>query len=155
MSTPLPEIRITLEVGYLRFKGTRAQIEDEGLIPAGAQYPRGHDGVSWERDGLEFSLHRGRPDNAKGHRNTWADADCWCVDIMVVGRDWSWHARQRVHAKAEELRAEIYRQSPAGRRAKEEQWKRFFASQRDNAYQAFRAQCVPARRRSARKAVQP
>jgi len=144
MNAPIQELRIFVMPGYLRFKGTRAQIEAEGLIPAGTEYPRDDDVVSWERGEVEFRLRHGRPDDAKGHRRAWAGADCWCVDVNVPAHDWRWWQRRRVQEKVDALHAEIYRQTADGAKAERLLFRRWCAARSDNAYQAFRSQCLPA-----------
>jgi len=123
--------------GHAAYEGTRAQLEEEGVIPSSIEWPTSERSVSWERAGLRFFLRRTRPANMKGPKKLWVQGDYWHLDINVAGRDRGcWNEQHRVDLKRRELAREIYRQSPAGQRDS----RRYWAAHDDKAFQTFKAQ---------------
>ncbi|WP_028600828.1 hypothetical protein [Ottowia thiooxydans] len=146
------DLLVCIEPTYwARYKGTRAQLEAEGVIPKDTKWPESGAKVCWEDGNLEFTLNRTRPDGMKGPMKLWLAGDYWCLDIDVKGRDWQWRARQNIEEKAKELAAEIRRHTPQAIREDRLRWDRYWKAHRDTAFQAFKAKFVPERKKPGRK----
>jgi hypothetical protein len=120
---------------WFEYNGTRAQLEAEGVIPAGAEWPQG-DGalVTWESGQQYFALqHRCPP--GKGGRKRWRDADFWCLFVRIDAvygpkagfraARMEYEARKRDVAWADTLVSGMS------------------AARRDTAFQAFKAKYLP------------
>lgn len=120
------------------FEGTRAQLEAEGVIPPGTEWPAtGARAVEWKAGPLKFSMHRTRPPGLKGPMRLWISGDWWRLRCEPVNRLDGW---QQQEAEAErELRRVRYFKSPAGQRALHVECQRRYAADRDAAFQAFKA----------------
>lgn len=117
------------------YVGTRMQLEAEGVIPAGTEWPDGFCDVRWEANGLRFWLHRQRPKGVKGPRRAFLDCDNWCLRMNKPGSN----VDNPIERKAKDLALEIYRQSPEGRVAWSKRWKLYWAAHEDEKFQAFKA----------------
>lgn len=130
------------------YMGAAAQLQSEGLIPGGFEWPSASAEKVWRVNGLEYRLRRARP---RGHKGSWIELDNWSLIIMAGDRDWYWFERRDIERKAKELRDEIHRLSPAGQR----EWSAFvgrcWAAREDKAFQDFKALFVPERKRPGRK----
>lgn len=130
-------------------RGTASQLQSEGLIPGGFEWPRASAEKVWSVNGLEYRLRRARP---YGHKGSWIELDSWSLIIMAGDRDWYSFERRDIERKAEELRVKAYRLTPEGDR----EWRAFadrcWAASQDKAFQDFRALFVPERKRPGRKA---
>lgn len=124
---------------FFDFEGTALQLEAEGLIPQGFEWPSGRDSKNWEANGFDCSMHRSRPAGHKGPMSSWLELDNWCIRVRVTGRDFFWRERQQLARKAEELRADYYRLTAAGSREWDKKWSRHYATLKDEAFQAFKA----------------
>lgn len=121
------------------YKGTRAQLEDEGIIPADTEWPEfGKYSVYWHADGLMFDLRRCRPDGLKGPMRLWLGGDYWCLRVTRSDREC-----RAIRSKARELKELLYRNSEEGTRRWRETWAAAERSRNDEAFQAFRAK-IPA-----------
>lgn len=139
---PQAEREMTIDLrpyGWERweFEGTRAQLEAEGVNPPATKWPAGVQWVTWIAGPLKFHLRRTRPPGLKGPMRLWVNGDWWSLHCdRVNGPD---HLQQRVIDARRALERETYRQSPAGQRAWDEQWRRRCEADRDRAFQAFKA----------------
>lgn len=130
------------------FKGSRAQLEDEGLIPPGLKWPDAQERATWVIGQFCYSLKRTRPAGLKGGMKLWIRGDYWIVE---------WNLENKpslktilVGEKAEALRAEIYLRSPDGER----EWRKTYhlccKAREDKAFQAFKSAFVPERKKPGR-----
>lgn len=94
-----------------RFRGTRAQLIAEGLIPDDFKWPTRTQRQSWEVGDYEYSLQRCRIPGSKGPMSIWVDGDFWVLDYEPIKKPHAWQDFL-IHTKRREL-AEIIRcQSP-------------------------------------------
>jgi hypothetical protein len=134
---------------WARFTGTAAQLQAEGLIPDGFEWPRAAADTRWEANGFTYWLRRVRPGGHKGPMRSWLQADSWSVTMRVTSRDYHWGVRRALERKAEELRAEYYRHTTAGAREWSAAFDRYWQTRQDNRFQVFKALVpglVPAKR---------
>lgn len=138
------KIRWDRACGIAFYVGTRAQLEDEGVVPKGVLWPqRGDTPVRWMRGGLNCELFRVRP---AGHRGAWATLDHWRVHVVCSAER---IARLRVGVAAQNLIDEIHHGSAAGQRESAERWSKLFRARDDVAFSEFMSHLpglVPARR---------
>ncbi|VWD17337.1 hypothetical protein [Burkholderia contaminans] len=144
------ELTIVIEphFGWASYIGTRMQLEAEGLIPEGTQWPGGFRWLHWKSNGLRFCLRRKRPEGAKGSRREFFNCDNWC--LRTEREDCS-NGEIQIRLKFNELRKMLYRESDEGRRDSAEQLKAFFQTSKDKEFQAFKTLIpglVPSQRRS-------
>jgi len=123
------------------FEGSRAQIEAEGVIPAGTQWPVGCADINWVAGPLQFQLRRTRPDWLKGPMRLWVNGDWWILVCTPVNQPDPF--QQRVTDARAALAREIYEQSPEGRRAWNENYSRWEATKRDGDFLKFK-RLIPA-----------
>lgn len=151
-TTPERELKVgiyTASFGYWEFKGSRAQLEAEGVIPPGTEWPQGKRVLYWNQGRLRFWLGRARPDGVKGPMSVWASGDWWFVRCDIpddIANPGGW----RIQQKARELAQEIHAQTPAGRREWNERFSRYWAAHSDAAFQAFKAALLPGRKKPGR-----
>ncbi len=151
-TTPERELKVgiyTASFGYWEFKGSRAQLEAEGVIPPGTEWPQGKRVLYWNQGRLRFWLGRARPDGVKGPMSVWASGDWWFVRCDIpddIANPGGW----RIQQKARELAQEIHAQTPAGRREWNERFSRYWAAHSDAAFQAFKATLLPQRKKPGR-----
>lgn len=136
---------------WVQYEGTAAQLQAEGLIPEGFEWPLAATIKDWKAEGFDYWLRRKRPEGHKGPMRSWLELDNWFIRIKVSGRDWHWAQRRAIERKAEALRDEIYHLSPAGQREWDANWRRYWAARADKAFQAFKAISVPERKKPGRK----
>jgi hypothetical protein len=135
-----PELRIEIWLDdWVQYIGTAAQIEAEGLIPAGFEWPRAAAHKQWESGGFCFWLRRIRPENHKGPMRSWYGLDNWLLRVGVTGRDYQWGVRRKLERQAEALRAEYHRHSAEGQREWLSAWHRYRQAVDDDRFQAFKA----------------
>lgn len=139
-----PELRITIwRDECAKLEGSAAQLIDEGLIPDGFEWPRAAADKRWEANGFTYWLRRERPEGHKGPMRSWLELDNWFVRVTVKGHDYQWRQRRELERRAQELKEDAYKLTLAGHLKQEAEWNRYWATQKDKAYQAFRA-TVPA-----------
>ena len=127
--------------GCWEYLGTRAQLEAEGVIPAGTKWPEGAQSLRWDAGRFRFWLRRTRPEGLKGPMRLWTSGDWWFLRCDLIGGPG--YLQLRIMDKKRELAAEIYRLSPAWEREWSASYKRFKAANNDDAYRSFRA-LIPA-----------
>lgn len=129
------------------YRGSRAHLEAEGVIPAKTEWPEGCAILHWEDDRFRWVLGRVRPQGLKGPKKLWASGDWWSLYChQLNGPD---PATRRLLHRKRELAEEIYRQSVAGQRERRAKLNRYFATFEDKAFQAFKANIpglIPAKR---------
>lgn len=135
---------------WANYEGTRAQLEDEGLVPKGFEWPRAAADKRWSAGRFEYWLRRQRPEGFKGPLRQWLECDWWFVRVTVIGRDTRWRGQREIERKRKALEAEIYRQSPEGMRDRDANWKRYWAAHEDKVFQAFKATFIPQRKKPGR-----
>lgn len=158
--TKYPTLRPELIAGDLQitiwpdscaeYVGTRAQLEAEGLIPDGFEWPNAAADVRWQADGFDYWLRRTRPEGLRGPMRAWMEMDNWFVRVHVTGRDHSWQNHRAIERKRDELLKEIHSQSEAGRREWHENYEAHRRAQEDKAFQQFKSSFVPERRKPGR-----
>lgn len=141
-----PELRVeVLRDHDWAYRGTRAQLEAEGVIPAG-EWPQETETRVWTTGGVQFSLRRIRPDGFKGPKRLWAAADCWVLQGRKPQGADNWQVRirelQRQIAKLE------FARSPEGQREFQVYWR----ATEDNHFQAFKKRLLLPRNKPRRKA---
>jgi hypothetical protein len=124
----------------VRYEGTRAQLEDEGIIPEGTKWPVGKNSVDWEANGLVFWLSRCRPRDMKGPMKLWLEGDFWKLSFSPRGHSCMDGA---IKGKARELREMLYCETEQGRRHWSDTWRRAKKARDDEQFQAFKA-LIPA-----------
>jgi len=135
---------------FAEYQGSRAQLEAEGVIPAGTEWPEGQQSVSWEQGLLSFSLKRTRPEGMKGPMKLWIAGDYWNLRWerkVMPGR-----AARAIAEKSMELAKVIYDESPEGRRAYSARFELYWAAYKDKAFQAFKNTIIPERKKPGRPA---
>ena len=136
---------------WIQYEGTRAQLEDEGLIAKDADWPARATDIRWKKGGFDYWLRRTRPAGLKGPKRTWLEMDNWFIRVEVADRPSDWRARRGIEEKRDALRAEIHSCSPLGRFERSIQWQTLWAARDDKAFQAFKSTFAPERKRPGRK----
>jgi hypothetical protein len=124
------------EIGILRYYGTRAMLEDEGVIPANFKWPTGYDALYWESGKFKYWLSRKRPEGAKGPRKDFVDCDYWSLGWVPIGGPDT--TQRRIANKAKDLADEIYQWTPKGRAEWARNYNRHQEAIRDEKFQAFK-----------------
>ncbi len=121
---------------YSEIYGTQSQLEAEGLIPEALQWPAGYGDLRWTSGTFRFWLRRHRPLGAKGPRNLYRDADCWCLRWEL--KDGA--ARDRgIAIKVELLQKQIFELTPQGQRDRAGLFNAHWKATCDARFQAFKA----------------
>jgi hypothetical protein len=121
---------------FVEYQGTRALLEEEGIIPQGTQWPERYESVSWESGLFLFSLKRTRPPGARGARKLWEAVDWWALCCFLVAPPMNCFDLA-IKRKAEELAEAIYRNSEHGHAEWKEHWRRWSLAMNDQAFQDF------------------
>ena len=135
---------------FSEYQGSRAQLESEGVIPAGTEWPVGRRSVSWEQGLLSFSLKRTRPEGMKVPMKLWIAGDYW--NLRWRRKVMPSRAAQSISEKSMELAKVIYDESPEGRRAHSARFELYWAAYQDKAFQAFKNTIIPERKKPGRPA---
>lgn len=137
------------KLDFWEYEGTRAQLEAEGVIPPGTEWPELAQDQRWEAGRFRYWLRRCRPDGMKGPMKLWTSGDWWCLRCdLLNGPD---HATRSILEKKAELVAELYRHSAAGQREWNAQWNLYWKAREDKAFQAFKSIFMPERKKPGRK----
>lgn len=118
------------------YQGTRAALEAEGVIPAGAKWPDGFDDLRWEDHQFHYWLRRERPEGLKGPRKLFLDVDWWmfrCMPIQAKNP-----GDRYIERKKNELSAAIFRQSAKGQDEMYQRLERLEKARKDVKFQAFK-----------------
>ncbi len=116
-----------------RWHGSRAQLEAEGLIPAGIKWPTGENSVRWSLDGFSYLMSRFRPIGSKGPKSAWVNGDYWHLTRRLDSSGYDGWRDAKLYEKRRALEDEIFRHSPAGI----EQLHRSMAADADQRFQVF------------------
>ncbi|MFZ6850075.1 hypothetical protein [Undibacterium sp. RuRC25W] len=130
-------IYIDHEFDILEYRGTRAMLEEEGVIPVDFRWPTAYDDLRWESGKFKYWLLRHRPDGAKGSRKDFVDCDWWHLRWNLINAPDFWQRRLAKMEKA--LSDEIYRCSDKGRAEFYIQYERLWEARKDEKFQAFKA----------------
>lgn len=125
------------DLGFCEYHGTRAQLEAEGLIPDGLEWPRNYADLRWESDEFKFFLSRRRPAGAKGPQRQFFNCDWWHLRWEPIASP-SLEER-RIQRKFRELAAMIQRHSPEGEAEWTRNYFRYMDACQDKGFQAFKA----------------
>lgn len=72
----------------VNYEGTAAQLEAEGLIPSGFEWPCHVGPIAWESDGFTYRLVRMRPRSFEGSKRAWlaaaATVDHWQLSVRSI-----------------------------------------------------------------------
>lgn len=137
---PHAERELTIDLrpyGWRRwvFEGTRAQLEAEGAIPPGTEWPAtGARWVEWKAGPLEFRLCRTRPPGLKGPMRLWINGDWWglvCTPVKDEPLQWKVLQAQRELERLRRL------QTPEGQRAARALSDRHWKARTDKRFRAF------------------
>lgn len=162
VQTPRPPVECSSELGptfrlaplglfLWEIEGTRAQLQAEGLVPAGVVWlASGFDSQSWTAHSTRFELRRVRPDGAKGPRALFASVDLWCLRGSPL-RSMSYEDVID-RRKRRQLIAQAWELSPEGKQETNLRIARAIAAREDAAFQRFITQVAarPPRSRSRR-----
>lgn len=118
--------------------GTRAQLEDEGLVPPEVRWPDRDRWVGWTTQRFEYWLRRTRPLGMKGPKRIWIDGDWWALRQTLLANRGQGHWPAVIYEKKCELDALVWSSTEQGRDYAE-RWKK---AQADAAFQAFKTQLV-------------
>lgn len=118
-----------------RFRGTRAQLVAEGLIPSDFKWPHRTQHQSWEAGKFEYWVKRCRPEGIKGPQSGWADGDYWVLDMSVKGTDYTTY---KIQEKARELAELVQGRSSEWSKT----WDRAYKAKQDDKYLAFRTRLL-------------
>jgi hypothetical protein len=141
-------IEIHPDTGWATYRGSRAQLEAEGVMPADFAWPTGWASVGWVAGHNTLRLRRVRPPQAKGSRKDLTGCDYWLLQIDVRSKPEGYYEQRNIWRQVEVLKATIYRCSPAGIAAKNALIHSSQAAKRDVAFQATMAKCTPTARRT-------
>ena len=119
--------------GYI---GSRAMLEAVGMIHEDIVWPHGFDSLFWTQGNFNYWLRRQRPAGAKGPRRDFLDCDWWTLRWEMANAPCL--AERNIQLKVKELKAEIYRHTPAGLAERREQENRHLAAVLDKKFQAFK-----------------
>ncbi len=123
--------------GLAEYRGTRAQLEAEGLIPEGFNWPDGYGDHRWTHGDFRFWLMRRRPDGAKGYRNQFSIVVWW--HLRFDPQTTESHVVREVKRRTKEIDDYVYKNSDAGLAALRLHHKRYEESLRDEKFWAFKA----------------
>jgi hypothetical protein len=90
--------------GYDQWTGTREQLEAEGLIPQGFEWPVRFSHAGWAVGPFDLMLSRQRPEGHKGSKSTWADVDYWWLRRTLVEHRGTGFAAAILYRKQQEFR---------------------------------------------------
>lgn len=123
--------------GFTEYRGTRAMLEAEGVIPADVQWPTGFDYAHWKVGQCSFWLHRNRPERAKGPRQRFINVDWW--HLRWDPRPNESYIDREIRRRAQDLAKFAMAHTQQGIAAFGRQFERSIAAREDQHYQAFKA----------------
>lgn len=135
------ELRIAIWPGaFVRYEGTRSQLEGEGIIPDGFVWPLSTAEVEFDGDDDDrLFLRRARPPGLKGPRRLWVKGDWWRLQSWPASYPRSMPlercAANAIKQKKAELAAVVFHFSPLGLAA----CQRHSDAQDDQSFQNFKS----------------
>lgn len=150
VEVPLLVIIRPYPLDFSEYRGSRAQLEAEGIVPAGTEWPEGDRCVKWEQGHLKFRLGRTRPKGMKGPMKVWLAGDYW--NLRWERKVQPDHGTREIMEKKAELKAEIFRQSIEGQRQRNANLNNYWKACDDKAFQAFKNAIIPQRKKPGRPA---
>ncbi|PRX32232.1 hypothetical protein B0G75_104253 [Paraburkholderia sp. BL18I3N2] len=138
-SPGLGELTILLrpsDIAMAVYVGTRAQLEGEGVIPPGTEWPTGFASVCWQANGIDFCLKRERPEGAKGRQREFVECDNWWLRVTNPRLNWPDESIRLQYMKLGRL---LYQRTQEGIAALNRQHEMYWSARRDEKYQAFKA----------------
>lgn len=138
---------------YAQYTGTAAQLQAEGLIPPGLQWPTADQRHKWEAHGMRYQLYRCRPDDHRGPKSSWLALDHWRLRISRPGCSIFDRERKELERQAAELQRRYYYLTPQGAHAYQQAFARYVAALQDKGFQLFKQRLpgLQPRRRGGRK----
>jgi len=118
--------------------GTKAQLIEEGLVPADLVWPDRDRWVGWNTPAFECWLRRTKPPGMRGPKRLWLDVDWWALRRSLLADRGKGHWPAAIYEKECELRQLIWRQTEAGRRFAM-QWHKARA---DTRFQSFKHRVI-------------
>lgn len=118
------------------YRGTKAMLESEGVIPEDFEWPEGYNDVRWKDDRFNYWLRRNRPEGAKGSRKQFANVDWFELRWELINAD---PIKREIARKVKELEDLIYRHSSKGSAENQSRWERYHKAKDDKQFQAFKA----------------
>lgn len=123
---------------WAEYRGTRAQIEAEIVVPASAKWPAaGFNQISWTSGPVMYLLRRVRPIGAKGPRRDFAQIDLWSLRTVL---EYSHSIARQVEFSQAEFQQILEDASPQGRIAAAARRSAADAAREDAGFQSFLAQ---------------
>ena len=140
---------INADIGISHIYGSRAQLQAEGLIPAGTTFPA-QGCVEWTAGSNRFALYAVRRTLAREMGRDQSTGDCWCLAVSPLDDVIPFaHTRRRMlSAKLKEVARLI---QPFDEAAWHAGFMRREAARKDTAFQAFKASVLPQRSKPGRK----
>lgn len=125
--------------GYDWWRGTRAQLIAEGVVPQDIEWPKGLSDNFFTAGRFRYWLRRERPEGHKGPRSSYMEVDNWACRRVSVDTPRDGFAAAILHEKRAALEQELWARTPAASL----QRSRYWAALDDSDFQAFKAMVVP------------
>lgn len=122
--------------GIAEYQGTRAMLEDEGIIPANTKWPEGYGDLQWDDGKYRYSVVRRRPDGEKGPRKQFVAVDWWCLRQQLIDGN---HVTFELERKKRELAEYAYNNSAKGKAEWHRRFDSYMEACADEKFQAFKA----------------
>ncbi|RRS03218.1 hypothetical protein EIP75_16125 [Aquabacterium soli] len=139
-TTPLVITTGAGRVSFWEMRGSRAQLEAEGVVPEGAEWPRGGARLFWQTGEFRYVLRRTRPEGLKGPMRLWTNGDLWVLRCHLANPD---HDARELAEKRKALADELHRQSHDGFIQLHCFGVRVREAAADSGFQAFKARLLP------------
>ena len=139
------------DLDFSQYEGTRAQLEAEGVIPPGTEWPAEGSRYDshWKAGIFRFMLCRSRPAGMKGPIKLWLAGDWWRPRWELLNRPD--HGTCEIRREARELAAAAHLHSAAGQREWNANFMRYWKAHEDRDFQNFKTKLLPARKKPGRK----
>lgn len=142
----LAELHIDMPDGhpFVEYRGTRALLEAEGIVPQVIEWPEWRDEEHWTAGGQRFYLKRERPPGFKGPERVALGHDWWKVRIYSPGP--GDYLTCDIRAQRRKLAKLEFRNSPEGLAQSSRIVAGVLRAGRDDAFQQFLSALLPAAR---------
>lgn len=125
------------DVSICKYIGTRAQLEAEGIIPAGTTWPERNQKIRWRNGEILFCLSAMRRKAIAPNSEDRIYIDQWCLRMELY--DGPSGFDDAIARKKKELQAMIYAGSAKGMAESEKRFRQYITAQDDKAFTAFKA----------------